>query len=84
MQYATRTQNAVELAAFFNDPRSDLSANGLTMDADGDLLTFAGTVLEFLREHRTRDDDGYISYDDETGWMLWVGGDGFPLWTAAR
>jgi hypothetical protein len=84
MQYATRTARADELAAFFNDPRSDLPANGLTMTVDGDLLTFASTVLEFLREHRTRDDDGYISYDDEIGWMLWVGGDGFPLWTDAQ
>ena len=75
-----------EYAEFFTSPASDLAGNqswhnaGKSLadliEADGDRLTFTGEVLDYLRSHRSEDEDGSVT-DDESGAKVWIQGEGY-------
>lgn len=81
-----------EYAKFFTQPTGDLAGNqsfygdGASLadliEADGDRLTFAGEVLDYLRAHRAAHEDGSVT-DDESGTRVWIQGEGYLVEVAS-
>lgn len=76
---------AAEMHQFLTGPGSDLAGNASSVAArtladlvevHGDQLVFDDEVLDFLRAHRTEDDDGFVE-DSPRGPVLYFGGTGY-------
>lgn len=78
MFYIDDIIDAQGVADFFNAVDGDLAANGRRVRAAADRVYFDESTLEYLRGHRTPEEDGHISVEDGQ-LVMWLAGDPYEV-----